>query len=130
MISTRIAFPTVVVNKDDPTTAVQQQREARTRSGLSPLARLDSYCTSPTLHSALGIPGVQPPVELEDDSQEPWLARGAGRALQRIPCGAGPAGHGGLGGALPRPPAVSGRRGPSRHGREEWARPESARQHR
>ncbi|CAN0539212.1 unnamed protein product, partial [Ectocarpus sp. 12 AP-2014] len=74
--------------------------------------------------------GVQPPVELEDDGQEPWLARGAGRALQRIPCGAGPAGHDGLGGELPRPPAVSGRRGPSTHGREEWARPESARQHR
>ncbi|CAM9525195.1 unnamed protein product [Ectocarpus sp. 6 AP-2014] len=64
-----------------PTTAAQQQREARTRSGLSP-------------------------------------------------CGAGPAGHGGLGGELPRPPAVSGRHGPRRHGREEWARPESVRQHR
>ncbi|CAN0221058.1 unnamed protein product, partial [Ectocarpus fasciculatus] len=72
--------------------------------------------------------GVQPPVEFKDEGQEPWLARGAGRALQRVPCGAVKRATADC--EPSSPPAVSGCHRPSRHGREEWAGPESVRQHR
>ncbi|CAN0570153.1 unnamed protein product, partial [Ectocarpus sp. 12 AP-2014] len=51
------------------------------------------------------------------------------RALQRIPCGTGPAGHCGLGDELPHPPQYPAAIDPVGTG-ERWARPESVRQHR
>ncbi|CAN0418764.1 unnamed protein product [Ectocarpus fasciculatus] len=103
------------MHKDSsPTTAVQQQRHGRGQ--VSPmLARPASQllCIASST-STLGVAGVQPPVELEDDGQEPWLALGAGRVLQRVPYG-----------VIQRatadwepscPPAVSGRHRLSRHG--------------
>ncbi|CAN0572120.1 unnamed protein product [Ectocarpus sp. 12 AP-2014] len=61
-------------------------------------------CISST--SALDVGGVQPPVEPEDDGQEPWLARGTRRTLQQVSWEADPADHGGLGVELPRSPGA------------------------
>ncbi|CAM9906386.1 unnamed protein product [Ectocarpus sp. 4 AP-2014] len=64
-------------------------------AGLSPIL---AHLAGPLLRiagtNALGAAGVYSPVELEDDGQEPWPARGVARALHRVSCGVDSAGHG------------------------------------